>query len=187
MPASHQCLCGRTAPWGAVKTRKRILLIEDKTEEIEMILAALDEHNLAGQVALVRNGNEAIDYLLSQGVFSGRRPGNPAVVLLDEQAPPKGGLSFLRKMKAHPWSKRIPVVMLASSAKPDLEASYECGANAYVVKPGGFCQFIEAIKQVGVFWTALNEPPVKLIGPANAPKKAKSRKSRRPLMRSKAL
>src|SRR5690348_7465179 len=187
MPASHQCLCGRTAPWGALKTRKQILLIEDKIEDIEMILAALDEHNLAGQVALVRNGDEAIDYLLSQGVFAGRRPGNPAVVLLDAQAPPGGGLSFLREMKAHRWSKRIPVVMLASSAKPDLDASYECGANAYVVKPAGFCQFVEAIKQVGVFWTELNEPPAKIARRAKAPKKVRSRESRRPWTQSKAV
>ena len=141
-------------------TLRRILLVEDNLKDVELTLAALDEHHLANEVIVARNGADALDYLYSRGDYTGRDPGQPAVILLDIKMPKMNGLEVLRHLKASPVMKCLPVVMLTSSREePDLAASYELGANAYVVKPVDFQQFVAAVKQVGAFWAVLNEVP----------------------------
>ncbi len=138
----------------------RILLVEDSLRDIDLTLAALEEHQLADKVDVARDGAEALDYLHVRGKFAERKPGLPAVVLLDLKMPRVGGLEVLRRLKLDPMLRTLPVVMLTSSKEePDLAASYALGANAYVVKPVDFQDFVAAIKQVGVFWAVLNEPP----------------------------
>jgi CheY-like chemotaxis protein len=143
-----------------MKTLKRIMLVEDNLNDIDLTLAALEEHHLANEIVVARDGAEALDYLYKRGKFSDRDDDLPAVVLLDIKMPKVTGLEVLRQMKSDPLFKSLPVVMLTSSREePDLAASYALGANAYVVKPVDFQQFIEAVKQVGVFWAVVNEPP----------------------------
>jgi len=139
---------------------KSILLAEDNKEDVELIMEALSEHNLENAVVVARDGAEAIDYLYYRGKFKNRLYGNPAAILLDIKMPKIDGLEVLKKVKADEKLKMIPAVMLTSSREePDLVRSYELGANAYVVKPVNFREFIEAVKQVGIFWALLNEPP----------------------------
>lgn len=139
---------------------KSILLAEDNTEDVELTLEALSEYNLANEVVVVRDGAEALDYLYCKGPFKMRTPGNPAVILLDIKMPKMDGLEVLRTIKGDGELKKIPVVMLTSSREePDLAESYKLGVNAYVVKPVNFQDFVKAVKQLGVFWALLNEPP----------------------------
>jgi CheY-like chemotaxis protein len=139
---------------------KRILLAEDNAHDVELTLAALSEHNLANEVVVVRDGAEALDYLHHRGQFADHPNGLPVVVLLDLKMPKVDGLEVLRQMKEHPDLKRIPIVMLTSSREEqDLVRSYQLGANAYVVKPVDFQQFVDSIKQLGFFWAIINEPP----------------------------
>ena len=139
---------------------KSILLAEDNAEDVEMTLEALSQHNLANDVIVARDGAEALDYLYCRGEFKGRPAGNPAVILLDLEMPKVNGLEVLRTVKADGKLKLIPVVMLTSSREePDLIESYKLGVNAYVVKPVNFQEFIAAVRQLGVFWALLNEPP----------------------------
>jgi CheY-like chemotaxis protein len=141
-------------------TPKRILLVEDKARDAELTLAALEEHHIINEVVVVRDGVEALDYLYRRGKFAGRPPELPVVVLLDIKMPRLNGLEVLRTIKADPLLKRLPVVILTSSREePDLIQAYELGVNGYVVKPVDFRQFSDAIKQVGVYWTLLNEQP----------------------------
>ncbi len=145
-----------------MKTLRRIMLVEDNLNDIDLMLAALEEHNLANEIIVARDGVEALDYLYRRGKFTGREDSLPAVILLDIKMPKVGGLEVLQQMKSDPLLKNLPVVMLTSSREePDLAASYALGANAYVVKPVDFKQFVEAVKQVGVFWAIINEPPPK--------------------------
>lgn len=140
---------------------KRILLAEDNPKDIELALEALEENNLANDVVVVRNGEEALDYLYRRGEFSARPEGNPAVVLLDLKMPKVDGMEVLRQIKMDEQMKVVPVVMLTSSREEqDLVKSYQLGANAYVVKPIDFQQVVDAIKQLGLFWAVLNESPV---------------------------
>ncbi len=137
---------------------KSILLAEDNPRDVELTLTALAEHNLANEVVVAREGEEALDYLLRRGRFALRADGNPAVVLLDLKMPRVDGLEVLRRIKSDESLKSIPVVMLTSSREErDLVESYRLGANAYVVKPVGFDQFVEAIREIGAFWALLNE------------------------------
>ena len=141
-------------------TLRRILLVEDNLRDIDLTLAALEEHHLANEVVVARDGTEALDYLYARGKFAGREPGPPAVTLLDIKMPRMNGIEVLKQMKGDATLKTLPVVMLTSSREePDLAASYALGANAYVVKPVDFQQFVDAVKQVGAFWAVLNEPP----------------------------
>src|ERR1041384_5479104 len=120
---------------------KRLLLVEDNAKDVELTLAALDEHDLADKVAVARDGVEALDYLYRRGKFAGRCEGNPAVVLLDIKMPRLNDLEVLRQIKDDPNLRQIPIVMLTSSKEePDLVRSYELGVNAYVVKPVDFLQ-----------------------------------------------
>jgi CheY-like chemotaxis protein len=139
---------------------RSILLVEDSVNDVELTLTALEEYNLANSVVVTRDGQEALDYLHCAGVFSDRTDGNPAVVLLDLKMPKVDGLEVLRRMRADAQLRTIPVVMLTSSREEqDLARSYELGVNAYVVKPVDFHEFVDAIKELGVFWGVINEPP----------------------------
>jgi CheY-like chemotaxis protein len=139
---------------------RTILLAEDNPKDVELILEALAEHNLANQVEVVKDGVEAMDFLRCQGGYKTRKAGNPAVVLLDIKMPRMDGIEVLQAIRSDPALKMLPVVMLTSSREePDLKKSYELGANAYVVKPVDFQDFIDAVKQVGVFWAVINELP----------------------------
>ncbi|HEY1663279.1 MAG TPA: response regulator [Verrucomicrobiae bacterium] len=137
-----------------------ILLVEDNINDVELTLAALQQNNVANEVILARHGAEALDFLYLRGTFEKRAPGNPVVVFLDLKMPKVDGLEVLRQMKGDANLKMIPVVMLTSSREEaDLIKSYQLGVNAYVVKPVGFEQFTDAIRQLGMFWAVLNEPP----------------------------
>ncbi|MFO1446894.1 MAG: response regulator [Opitutaceae bacterium] len=137
-----------------------ILIAEDSPQDVEMTLTALAEHHLANEVVVVSDGEEALDYLYLRGRFQARPVGNPIVILLDLKMPRVDGLEVLRAVKEDPALRMIPVVMLTSSREEqDLVRSYQLGANAYVVKPVGFPEFVEAVKQLGVFWAMHNEPP----------------------------
>jgi len=139
---------------------KRILLVEDSPNDIELTLAALAENHLANEVVIARDGEEALDYLYRRGMFKLREPGQPAVVLLDLKLPKVDGLEVLAQLKADPALKVVPVVMLTSSHEErDLVRSYNLGVNAYVVKPVDFPEFVEAVKEVGLFWAVINELP----------------------------
>jgi CheY-like chemotaxis protein len=139
---------------------KSILLVEDNPKDIELAIEALDENNLGNDVTVVRDGAEALDYLYRRGAYSNRCEGNPAVVLLDLKMPKVDGIEVLRQIKSDEQMKVVPVVMLTSSREEqDLIKSYQLGVNAYVVKPISFSQVIQAIKQLGLFWVILNEPP----------------------------
>jgi CheY-like chemotaxis protein len=141
---------------------KRILLVEDSPRDAEMILDALDAHQLANAVVHVRDGADALDYLYQRGQFAGRSDSQPALILLDLKLPKVDGLEVLRQIKGDAAMKMIPVVMMTSSREEqDLLHSYQLGVNAYVVKPLKFNDFVEAVKQVGMFWAVINElPPV---------------------------
>jgi CheY-like chemotaxis protein len=139
---------------------KRILIVEDSTKDIELTLAALEEHNLANEVDIARDGAEALDYFRKRGKFSARTSDLPCVVFLDLKMPRMNGLEVLEAMKADPILKNVPVVMLTSSREEqDLVKSYQLGVNAYVVKPVDFQQFVDAIKVLGFFWAVVNELP----------------------------
>jgi CheY-like chemotaxis protein len=139
---------------------KNILLVEDDLRDVELTLAALEEHHLANAVFVVHDGAEALDYLYHREKFLGRSPGNPVLVLLDNKMPKVSGLEVLKTMKADPNLKMIPVVVLTSSREtPDMVEFYQHGVNAYVVKPVDFHEFMAAVRQLGVFWAAVNEPP----------------------------
>jgi CheY-like chemotaxis protein len=139
---------------------KPILLVEDSPNDVEMTLTALKQHKLSNEVAVARDGVEALDYLYRRGSFQRRSPGHPIVVFLDLKMPRVDGLEVLRQMKSDMDLRVIPVVMLTSSREEsDLVESYKLGVNSYVVKPVGFQQFVDAIGQLGMFWAVLNEPP----------------------------
>lgn len=139
---------------------KRILMAEDNERDVELTLAALEEHNLANEVVVARDGAEALDYIYGRGKFAGHANGLPVVVLLDLKMPKVDGLEVLRTMRNDPNLKHVPVVMLTSSREEqDLIRSYELGVNAYVVKPVDFQKFVESVKQIGAFWAVINEPP----------------------------
>jgi CheY-like chemotaxis protein len=135
-------------------------MVEDDPKDVELSLTALEEYNLANEVVVVRDGEEALNYLNYQGQYAARPSGNPAVMLLDLKLPKVDGLEVLRRVKLNEKLKMIPVVVLTSShEEKDLVASYTLGVNAYVVKPVDFHQFVNAIKELGVFWAVINAPP----------------------------
>jgi CheY-like chemotaxis protein len=139
---------------------KNILLVEDDPRDVELTLAAWEEHKLANKVTVARDGEEALDYLYSRGNFTSRAGGNPIFVLLDLKMPKVTGLEVLRQIKADPQLRAIPVIVLSSSREqPDLNECYKLGVNAYVVKPVDFSEFMAAVKKLGIFWAAINEAP----------------------------
>ena len=143
-----------------MSTLARILIVEDDPNDLELTLTALADYNLANEVVVARDGQQALDYLYCRAEFSERPPGNPAVMLLDLKLPKVGGLEVLQKVKSEDRLKLIPVVVLTSShEEKDMMRSYSLGVNAYVVKPVDFHQFVNAVKELGVFWAVINEPP----------------------------
>ena len=125
-----------------------------------LLLTALEEYNLANEVVVTRDGEEALDYLYCRGNFKMRTSDNPAVLLLDLKLPKVDGLEVLQQIKSNEKLKMIPVVVLTSSREErDMVASYKLGVNAYVVKPVDFHEFVNAIKELGIFWAVINEPP----------------------------
>jgi CheY-like chemotaxis protein len=139
---------------------KRILLVEDSAADVELTLEALGQNRLANEVVVVRDGAAALDYLYRRGEHADRAEGNPAVVLLDLKMPKVDGLQVLKQVKADETLRHVPIVMLTSSREEqDLVESYRLGVNGYVVKPVDFGRFVEAVKQLGMFWAVVNEPP----------------------------
>ena len=139
---------------------KRILLVEDNSNDVELTLAALEEYHLANEVIVVTDGVEALDYLYRRGAYAERPPGNPVMILLDLKLPKLDGLEVLREIKQDPDLRYLPVIMLTSSREErDLVESYRLGVNAYVVKPVDFGQFVGAVRHIGAFWAVLNELP----------------------------
>jgi CheY-like chemotaxis protein len=139
---------------------RRILLVEDDPRDVELTLTALDDYKLANEVVVCRDGQEALDYLFSRGKFTDRVNETPAVILLDLKLPKVDGLEVLQQIKSDERLRMIPVVMLTSShQEKDMMRSYKLGVNAYVVKPVDFHEFINAVKELGMFWAVINEPP----------------------------
>jgi CheY-like chemotaxis protein len=139
---------------------RRILLVEDDPKDVELTLTALEEYNLANEVVVARDGAEALDYLYCRGEFADRPSDNPAVLLLDLKLPKVDGLEVLQQIKSDEKLRMVPVVVLTSSREEkDMVASYKLGVNAYVVKPVDFHEFVNAIKELGMFWAIINEPP----------------------------
>jgi DNA-binding response OmpR family regulator len=138
----------------------RILMVEDDPKDVELTLTALEEYNLANEVIVTRDGEQALDYLYCRGEYKTRSGGNPAVMLLDLKLPKVDGLEVLKQIKSDGELRMLPVVVLTSSKEEkDMVASYKLGVNAYVVKPVDFHEFVNAIKELGVFWAIINEPP----------------------------
>jgi CheY-like chemotaxis protein len=139
---------------------RKILLVEDNANDVELTLSALGEYNLVNDVDVVRDGAEALDYLYKRGAYERRETQEPAVVLLDLKLPKVDGLEVLEKIKADENLKTVPVVMLTSSREEqDLVRSYKLGVNAYVVKPVEFGEFMNALKELGLFWAVINQLP----------------------------
>jgi CheY-like chemotaxis protein len=137
-----------------------VLLVEDNPNDVELTLSALKEARLANEIIVANDGEEALEYLMRRGRYAGRTTPNPAVILLDLKMPKIDGHEVLRRIRADPYLRLIPVVILTSSREEkDLYSSYDKGANSYVVKPVDFEEFIGGISKLGVFWAVLNEPP----------------------------
>src|SRR5258708_38379543 len=143
-----------------MSTIGRILLVEDDPKDVELTMTALEEYNLGNEVVVATDGEEALDYLYCRGKFQRRSGDNPAVMMLDLKLPKVDGLEVLETIKKDEKLRLIPVVVLTSSREErDMVASYKLGVNAYVVKPVDFHEFVNAIKELGVFWAVINEPP----------------------------
>ena len=143
-----------------ISRAKRILLADDDPNGVELVLAVLEPLDLANSVETVEDGEAALDYVYRRNNFADREPGNPALILLDLKMPKVTGLEVLQVIKADSDLSSIPVVVLTSSREAsDLAASYKLGVNAYVVKPVDYSQFVNAVKEIGVFWATVNEPP----------------------------
>jgi two-component system response regulator len=139
-----------------------ILLVEDNPNDVELTLHALKKHNLANRIHVVRDGAEALDFIFGSGAYAGRRlEDRPKVILLDLKLPLVDGLEVLERIKSDPRTRTIPVVVLTSSREePDIARSYALGVNSYIVKPVDFQQFAEAVRNLGLYWLLLNQPPV---------------------------
>src|SRR5579863_186013 len=143
-----------------MSTLGRILLVEDDPKDVELTLTALEDYNLANEVVVAPDGEEALDYLYCREKYQTRASENPAVLLLDLKLPKVDGLEVLKQIKSDEKFRMIPVVVLTSShEEKDMVASYKLGVNAYVVKPVDFHEFVNAIKELGVFWAVINEAP----------------------------
>jgi two-component system response regulator len=137
-----------------------ILLVEDNLEDQELTLRALKKRNLSNRIHSVADGAEALDFLFGQGAYAGRtRADAPKLVLLDIKLPRVNGIEVLRKVKADPDLRMVPIVMLTSSKEgPDIQECYRLGANSYIVKPVDFDKFTEAVVQLGFYWLLTNQP-----------------------------
>ncbi len=142
-------------------TEKTILLVEDNPDDEALTLRALKKNNITNKVAVAHDGVEALDYLFGTGPYEGQEPNPlPAVILLDLKLPKLDGLEVLKRIRAHPRTKLLPVVILTTSKEEqDIINGYSFGANSYVRKPVDFVQFVDAVNQLGLYWLLLNEPP----------------------------
>lgn len=140
---------------------RTILLVEDNPDDEELTLRALARNNIGNQVVVVRDGQDAVDYLEATGPYASRDPNNvPALILLDLKLPKIDGLEVLRRLRARPRTAIVPVVILTSSKEDrDRARGYYGGANSYVQKPVDFSAFVDAVRQLGMYWLMLNEPP----------------------------
>lgn len=138
-----------------------ILLVEDNPHDVELTLHAFQHHRLSNRIHVARDGAEALEFLFGTGPHASRGPADgPKVILLDLKLPKVDGLEVLRRVKADPRLRVLPVVILTSSREErDLVESYRLGVNSYIVKPVDFEQFAEAVRQLGLYWLLLNEPP----------------------------
>lgn len=147
----------------AANNLNRILVVEDNENDLELTVDALGEHNLANFIDAARDGEEALDYLFRRGNYASRPNGHPVVIMLDLKLPKVSGLEVLKVLKEDDSLKTIPVVVLTSSKEEsDIINSYQLGVNAYVVKPVVFHDFVDAVKQLGMFWALINEVPPKI-------------------------
>jgi two-component system response regulator len=148
-------------------THRTILLVEDNPDDEELTLRALSRNKISNEVAVVRDGQEAVDWLEGTGPHAGRNPDDiPALILLDLKLPKIDGLDVLRRVRANPRTALVPVVILTSSKEDrDRASGYQSGANSYVQKPVDFTAFVDAVRQLGMYWLMLNEPP-----PAHEPR-----------------
>ena len=136
------------------------MLVEDDPKDVELTMTGLAEYNLANEVVVARDGEEALEYLYRRGKYQDRPNGNPAVTLLDLKLPKLNGFEVLENIRSNENLKMIPVVVLTSSNEErDLVRSYKLGVNAYVTKPVDFHEFVNAVKELGIFWAVINEPP----------------------------
>ncbi len=145
---------------------KVILLVEDNPDDAELTRRALRKNNIANHLVLAQDGAEALDYLFAAGAWAGRGPeDDPVLVLLDLKLPKIDGLEVLRRLRAHPRTKVLPVVILTSSVEEqDVIRGYDLGCNSYIRKPVDFIQFTDAMLQLGLYWLVLNQPPVPTRG-----------------------
>lgn len=144
----------------------RILLVEDSANDMALTTEALRESGLAGELVWVKDGQEALDYMHRRGAFHQRPDGQPAVILLDLKMPRVDGLQVLAQLKSDTKLRAVPIVMLTSSAEEkDVVRSYDLGVNAYVVKPVAFTEFVVALRELGVFWAVVNQPPPGTVKP----------------------
>ena len=140
---------------------KKLLLVDDDPNDVELTIAALTDNNIVNDILVARDGAEALDYLKKRNKYENNKDPLPVVVLLDLKMPKIDGLEVLEFMKSDEKLKTIPVVILSSSRESkDLKRCYELGVNAYVVKPVKFENFIESVKNIGIFWVMINEPGV---------------------------
>jgi CheY-like chemotaxis protein len=140
---------------------KPILLVEDNPHDQELALMALTKAGLLNETVMVSDGEEALDYLFCRGIYAGRPPGNPAVVLLDLKMPKIDGIEVLKIVRSTPSTAYVPIVMLTGSQEEsDISRSYQNGVNAFIVKPMDFMELVRAVGEAGAFWALINEPPV---------------------------
>ena len=143
-----------------MKEAVEILLVEDNPADVELTLLVLQEHKLANSIHVVRDGEEALDYLFRRGAYSLRGTGSPRLVLLDLKLPKVNGLEVLEAMKKDPRLRTIPVVIMTSSREErDLVESYQLGVNSYIQKPVDFDQFRKVVGRAGLYWLVVNQPP----------------------------
>lgn len=137
-----------------------ILLVEDNPPDLDLMQIALERAELANDIVVTRDGQEALDYLFGDGVYASRAKGNPAFILLDLKMPKLDGLEVLKVVRSVPETAQIPIVMLTSSREhQDLATSYESGVNAFVVKPYEFSALTDAVAQIAAFWSKHNTRP----------------------------
>ena len=141
-------------------TMQVVLLVEDNDDDVELTMRSFEKHKLSNKVVVARNGQDALDYLFCRGMYRERAAAEmPVLILLDLKLPKVDGLDVLRQIRADPATKYIPVVILTTSSQmEDKVESYDRGANSYVRKPVDFDQFVEATKQLGIYWLMVNEP-----------------------------
>lgn len=140
--------------------KNRILIVEDNDDDIELILLSLQNQNIVNELDIVKDGEEALEFIFRKGAFSNREDYDPVLILLDLNLPKIGGLDVLRRIKADERTKRIPVTIFTSSnQEEDVIQGYELGANSFIRKPVDYEKFRDAIEKLGIYWLLLNECP----------------------------